>query len=120
MAKQKITKAQIEAQQAWQSPTLLNSWVNYGGTFNNAGYMKDSLGFVHLRGLIKNGTVTLAAFNLPAGYRPANDTAFVVNSNSAFGVVQVLGQSTNPGDVRILQGNNAFVYLEGITFMAEA
>ena len=117
---QKVTKNQIETQQAWQSPTLLNSWVNYGGTFSNAGYMKDSLGFVHLRGLIKDGTVTLAAFNLPAGYRPANDTAFVVNSNSAFGVVQVLGQSTNPGDVRILQGNNAFVYLEGIMFKAEA
>lgn len=116
MAKQKINSSQIKDQESWTAPTFTNSWVNYGGTFGNAGYMKDSLGFVHLKGLIKNGTIAQSAFTLPAGYRPAVDTAYAVNSNSAFGSVQVL----NNGTVVPLIGNNAFVYLDGITFRAEA
>ncbi|MEK4730974.1 hypothetical protein [Paenibacillus sp. FSL L8-0641] len=53
---------------AWISPTLLNGWA----TSRPVGIMKDSNGFVHIRGLIANGLTNggLALFTLPQGYRP--------------------------------------------------
>ncbi|MDY8045945.1 hypothetical protein UY416_06520 [Paenibacillus polymyxa] len=53
---------------AWISPTLLNGWT----TSRPVGIMKDSNGFVHIRGLIANGMTNggLALFTLPQGYRP--------------------------------------------------
>ncbi|URJ48474.1 hypothetical protein [Paenibacillus polymyxa] len=53
---------------AWISPTLLNGWT----TSRPVGIMKDSNGFVHIRGLIANGLTNggLALFTLPQGYRP--------------------------------------------------
>lgn len=107
----------LSGQQAWQAPTLLNSWVNFGGGFQAAGYMKDSLGFVHLKGLLKNGTPGAnPMFTLPVGYRPLGDMAYAVNSNSAFGILQVLAN----GNVIPLQGSTAFFYIDGIIFKAEA
>lgn len=117
---QAVKTSSLGVQEGWIPVTFQNSWVNYGGTFSPASYMKDTMGFVHLRGVIKNGTVGgVPVFVLPVGYRPGYDTSFAVHSNSAFGVVQVLGQGA-PGDVRVLIGNNAFAYLDGITFKAEA
>jgi hypothetical protein len=63
------TKAN-KTQEAFIAPTLLNSWVNYGSGFMNAGYMKDEFGFVHIRGTLKSGTFNNVAFTLPVGYRP--------------------------------------------------
>jgi len=102
-------------QQAWQAPTLLNNWVNYDtNTFAGAGYMKDSMGFVHIQGLVKSGTVNATVFNLPAGYRPLKAHSFVQNSNSAFGTMNVTGA----GNVDIIAGSNVFFYLD-CSFRAE-
>lgn len=55
----------------WQTPSLINNWINYGGGFSNAAYSMDSQGFVHMKGTIRR-TVdgTAVAFTLPTGYRP--------------------------------------------------
>lgn len=100
------------ALQAWQTPTFLNSWVNNGGGYNNAGYYKDNFGIVHLRGLIKSGTLGLSAFTLPAGYRPPAREIFGTVSNFAFGTVYV----DTTGDVVPFNGSNAFISLDGLTF----
>lgn len=100
------------------APAFENSWVNYDGgtTFNTAAFMKDSMGFVHIKGMIKGGTISAStqAFTLPVGYRPAKKESFVVNSNWAFGVIRV----TSDGKVLCENGTNAFFYLDGITFKA--
>lgn len=103
-------------QEAWVAPTLLNSWVNYGGGYNNAGYFKDSLGIVHLRGLIKDGTATggTTLFTLPVGYRPAARELFNAQSNGALGRIDV----TTVGTVSIQMGSNAWISLDGLTFKA--
>ena len=69
-----LTAAKMTAvpagQQAWQAPTLLNGWTNYDATtWDPVGYMKDSLGFVHLRGFVKGGTISTGTivFKLPVG-----------------------------------------------------
>ena len=101
-------------QEAWIAPVLLNSWANFGGGCNPAGYFKDSLGMVHLQGMIKGGTVTNPAFVLPVGYRPAYLEAFATVSNALFGYFVVLADGT----VRPDSGSNLSFSLDGTTFRA--
>lgn len=53
------------------APTLLNGWVNFGGSWQAAGYYKTPQGEVRILGTVKNGTLGAPVFSLPAGYRPA-------------------------------------------------
>lgn len=97
------------------SPVLLNSWVNFGSSFLNAGYWKDSFGVVHLQGMIKSGTSTANTFlfNLPLGYRPSSDLIFGISSNDVFGNLVI----ESGGVVRIgLTASSTYISLNGITF----
>ena len=99
----------------WIAPTLLNSWVNYGQVFNEAGYFKDANGVVHIRGLVKNGTGTI--FTLPSGYCPTAQHIFLQTCNpNVWARVDV----TTGGDVFVsaygTNGTNGWVSLDGITF----
>jgi len=108
-----------EPEPSWTAATMLNSWVTYSSQFNEAAYMKDSLGFVMLRGLVKNGSAPGVVFTLPAGYRPAKDVIFAgISSAGAAGLitdVRVLAT----GDVRTEMAHNAWLSLEGIRFRVE-
>lgn len=95
----------------WHVPTYTNSWVTYGGTQNFA-YMKDNLGFVHLRGIIKSGTIGSAAFTLPAGYLPATTIQQIANSNGAYGQFTI----TTGGVVTPVTGSNAWFSFDGVVF----
>jgi S-layer homology domain len=54
-------------------PQFQNGWGNFGsGTWESAGFFKDALGIVHLKGTLSGiGNNATTAFTLPAGYRPA-------------------------------------------------
>ncbi len=95
--------------------TYTNSWVDFGSSNHPVGYYRDMLGFVHLRGLAKSGTVNTAMFTLPAGYQPTKELRFVVISNGALGYLTI----SNAGVVTLVTGNNTYVSLEGIIFQAE-
>lgn len=101
-------------QPAWTAPTLLNSWVNFGSPYDTAAYMIDTLGFVHLKGMVKSGTVGAPIFALPAGYRPAANCIFAIDSNSAYGNIWI----ESGGNVTINTGSNTWAALGGITFKA--
>jgi hypothetical protein len=58
------------AVESWNTPTFENGWTNYGGGWEPAGYYKDTFGMVHLKGLVKSGTLSTAVFTLPVGSRP--------------------------------------------------
>lgn len=105
----------------WQTATLQNSWVNVSaGAYGEAVYMKDILGFVHLRGYISSGSTTLGAtiLTLPAGYRPdiAQNLPVMAGgvTSSNYGALQI---GTN-GTVEYLVGGNIGISLSGITFKA--
>jgi hypothetical protein len=71
-------------QDSWTAPALGTNWVNYGGVYQTVGYMKDSIGFIHLRGLVKAaGAVSSTIFTLPAGYRPSLTQIFNVQAYDA-------------------------------------
>jgi hypothetical protein len=91
---------------------FLNGWLNYGGTYTPAAYRKVN-DLVYLRGLIKSGTLSTPAFNLPVGYRPAWDHHFTGLSNSALAGIRVFQDGrVTPGD----PGNNVWIALDGIVF----
>lgn len=100
----------------WRSPSLQNGWVNYGGVWTGAEYMKDSTGVVHVHGMVKNGTIgSVPIFNLPQGFRPSATISFPVRTGNAFGFVEIY----NNGDVNAQSGNNGHFSLDSIQFMAE-
>ena len=105
----------ILEQEDWIAPTLTNNWVNYGPPHNQAGYYKDSLGIVHLRGLVRNGAQGTDIFTLPDFYRPAYRELQAVQTNpNAIGRVDI----KNTGQVHVSSGNSSWFSLNGVTFRA--
>lgn len=95
---------------------LSNSWVYFGAPYNTPAYLKDTLGFVHLKGLIKNGSAFNAVmYTLPAGYRPVKNLYISTVSNNLFGVLEV--KST--GEILCQVGSTAHVSWDNISFLAE-
>ena len=93
-------------------PTFQNGWNNVGSPYPLAAFYMDNQGIVHLEGLIKSGTIGQIVFILPFGYIPTLDLHFVVNSNNAFGAINI----NNSGTVDVTVGSNVWVALDGITF----
>lgn len=112
-----VTADHVSAQEEWNDATLLNSWVDYGGSFPSAGYFKDHTDIVHVRGLVKDGTTSTGTiiFTLPSGYRPANTLIFPTISNNALGQVRV----DSDGDVMIYSGSSSWFALDVMVFRAD-
>lgn len=100
----------------WISPTLLNSWVNLGAGYATAGYKKDDLGNVEIKGTIRNGTATSGTtlFVLPAGYRPLEIMLRPTATGSVYGQFYI----TPAGLVVIDAGSNTSFAIN-TTFRAE-
>jgi phage minor structural protein len=112
---QMINGAKVKTDQGWLFPTLLNGWTNYGSGYETAGYYKDALGFIRLKGLIKGGTMGTAAFVLPAGFRPSYRKIFTVLTAGGVGRVDV----DPSGNVLIMNygtASNGWVSLDVIIF----
>lgn len=100
----------------WVTPTLAGTWVSYGAA-NTPGYFKDSEGVVHLRGLVKTGTINTTLFTLPAGYRPSRTIVRATVSNgSTLGRLDIRAD----GVVLPVTGSNVWYSLDNVTFTAEA
>ena len=108
-------KTKLE-QENWRTPhNRRNNWENFGDEFNTAGYFKDSLGIVHLRGLVKNGTANSVIFTLMDDCRPwRRELHAVQTNNNTIGRVDILAN----GDVTVVNGNSGWISLDGITFRA--
>ena len=91
---QRITRGAITA------PTLLNSWTNFGGGFQNAGYIEYPDHTAGLIGTITGGTKTTGTvlFTLPAALRPAAHHVFLVPSTG-----------TNYAQVAVQSGGNVVI-----------
>jgi hypothetical protein len=100
----------------WKDVRFQNNWTNYGESYNPAGYVKDEIGRVHLRGLVKGGAVNKAVFELPETYRPKFREIFIAKSGGAMTRVDI---DTN-GNVLILENYNVWVSLDGINFSSLA
>ena len=105
------------AVQAWSDTTYQNSWVSYDPATYPAQYMKDSFGFVHLRGTVKSGTLNQAIFTLPVGFRPTLAMLLPFKSDI---VASEYIEITNDGVVAYHGVSSpTWVSLDSITFQAE-
>ncbi len=108
-------------QEPWQVLTLqdTNGWVAFGDPYNPPSYFKDSMGIVHLRGLVRGGlpSETKPIFILPSGYRPQFRELFgtLISPN-------VAGRLDITPDGKafpvIANANREWLSLDGITFRA--
>ena len=104
-------------QEDWQPVKFQDGWTDYGAKYNPAAFFKDSLGIVHLRGLVKDGGLGYekTIFTLPPGYRPEFRQLFVnARHDQASGRVDV---ETN-GRVIPTSGTSNWMSLDGLTFRA--
>jgi hypothetical protein len=69
----------ITVPSGWQTPTLLNSWVNYGPGALSLRYRLNG-DRVEIEGTIKGGTPDSVAFNLPIGFRPTSGLVGFINA----------------------------------------
>ncbi len=110
------TNKGIIRQDRWVAPKMVNKWVNYSArSYNSAGYYKDRMGVVHLRGLVKGGTVKNTIFTLPAGFRPPRRELRVVMNADITGRLDVL----TDGRVYTYSPSNKWVSLDGISFRVD-
>jgi len=84
----------------WQTPTLLNGWVNVGAGGQTVRYRLFG-DMVYIEGQVKSGTLNTVVFNLPVGYRPLLQVYAPVAAGSVVGQVAI----TTGGDVYIQFGS---------------
>lgn len=107
-----LTENDFNVVGAQGAPPFQNSWVAWGAGEAVPGYWKNPFGFVHLKGVIKSGTINTVAFTLPPGYRPAEKQTIAALSNGAIGRLDI---ATN-GDVIPVSGSNVYFSLNSIQF----
>ena len=113
----KLEKKANKKQEDWTAPTLINGWTDFGGVYETIGYMKDEFGFVHIRGMVKGGSVGEILFTLPEGYRPLKHQYHPCFSLDVLRTLTIRGN----GAVFIpAAASNVWVALNGISFKAEA
>lgn len=101
-------------------PQFHGAWFQYPG-YQPASFRKDADGVVTLRGGVTAGADQGSSdiFELPAGYRPANCSRFVVATTNGLGTESEFGAVTicPDGDVDMeAAGDDRFVSLESISF----
>ncbi len=106
-------------------PAFQNTWVNFGGANSTAAFRADSNGYVHLKGTVKHGSTATTGytvvFTLPAGYRPLENSTFIVKSGvAATSVGFTYCQVSSTGQISIYTtAANQDNTLDGVTFLAE-
>lgn len=98
----------------WIAPSLLNGMSNLGSGYMTAGYYKDAMGMVHLRGFLSGGSDGKTLFTLPSGYRPSSRETCICWSNHSVGNARI--DIDIYGNVIAVSAGN-WISLEGIYFM---
>lgn len=89
---------------AWKTPTLLNSWVAYGSTWETPRFRLEPHGVVRIQGLVKDGSASTAdIFTLPENYRPSGS---IFLSSYASGGAECVVQVDADGDVHVPDGGS--------------
>jgi hypothetical protein len=113
----------IPAYGSSESYAFKEDWENYGGgTYGEGAFMKDTMGFVHLRGLVKSTDVGAAftIFTLPPGFRPSARCDFAVPGQDSDPPDLESGRLgvTADGDVVAQKGwpDPGWIFLDGVVF----
>jgi len=111
-----VTANRLSAQESWNALSFGANWSDLGGAWSTCQYMKDHLGFVHLKGHAKYALMSGAGTTigtLPAGYRPATNSQRKFVCSMSDGTNDRYGQVTVKADGTILCDDFAGVTLNG-------
>jgi hypothetical protein len=111
-----LTALGADTDTGWSSFAYVNSWADYPPPFSPAGYRKLSSGLVVLRGLVQGGTAASIA-TLPVGYRPGVQLLFGAQTSPNNVLCRV--DIETGGVISHTGGNNNWISLNGISFLAE-
>lgn len=102
---------------------FLNGWSNFDTTTNHVNanyqhlaYRKDPSGIIHIRGLVKGGTIGQDIIRLPSAYCPGWVKVFPVISNNAFARITVGYAVSGQCQVFANFGSNAWISFEGVSY----
>jgi hypothetical protein len=106
---------QIE-QEPWTTPSLLNGYTVYNPTQYKLWYMKDSIGFLRLKWLIKNASTsnfwaTYPLYVLPESHCPPDLSEFMTPSHGP-GYAHII---VVPKNFNSPTHTNCSIYIESIT-----
>lgn len=107
-------KGYVDRKSPFRVPTLINSWINYGGDHRKVGYCRTDAGIVLLTGLVKAGTNGANIFVLPEDCRPDGKTIFVQYSASPLARIDVRADGSVYGNAT----HTSYTSIEGIAFPA--
>lgn len=99
-------------------PAYQNGWAQYNagdGYQDPTGFVKDIDSFVHLKGIIRSGSLG-TVYTLPEGFRPPFHTRFVTPSSAGLASVDVLSNGNVQVGGYLSGGSNAYVFLSNIHF----
>ncbi|MEC0233077.1 hypothetical protein P4H71_01735 [Paenibacillus kribbensis] len=97
-------------------PTLINGWEKYFDY--SPSFYKDSLGLVHLEGIVKNGVMDKAIFVLPKGFRPKSSPLLIgVASHNQTSSSRI--EVGADGQVIVYNASAVWTNLSDVSFLAE-
>ena len=107
----------VDSPEDWIDVTSFeNGWSNYNeSTHAKAAYYKDGSGRVHLKGLVKDGSIGAVIFTLPEGYRPEITRIYATIANSALARANVKADGSVEAASPSITG---WFSLDGISFRA--
>lgn len=94
----------------------LNGWIDYGAEYTPSAFTKTADGYVHLRGMLKSGTIGFALGRLPVGCRPYKKEIFTALSSGNIATRIDIGVD---GYITPQNGSNSWISISGISFRAE-
>lgn len=100
------------------TPTLLNGWKQYP-LYQTVGYRKDSAGIVFLTGLVQGGPIVSTIFRLVDGFRPKHPLIFPVCTSAGANRVDVLADGYIYFNWAGAWDSDAWISLDGISFVPE-
>ena len=100
----------------WIDMNLDNSWLRYSTGTQKPQFCKDQNGFVHFRGVMKDGGAQDTFTTLPEGFRPSTKIFIPVYKS---GTINVALEITAAGACSFNTGtSNGQEYIDGISFFA--
>jgi len=99
----------LQRDSGWRIPTLLNGWVDYGGSYGPPRYRRLDSGLVVVEGLVKSGTAGATIFTLPEGFRPR--VTHILHPQDSAGSAGARLDITPVGDVNHNAGSTGWMYI---------
>lgn len=93
-------------------PAYQNGWSTFDNTWQSPAFRIDAEGWVYLKGMMKGGTNSAVAFNLPVGYRPWKNIFVPALSQEGINAYYQIYADGNVVPVLMGAGTNGWFTLE--------